>query len=260
MSEPFDKVQVLPSYLKGFTFLWTISPGFSDQFPWKFRVELGHTNAGPWEDISGELENTYAWVEPERRRIQATKDPHLFFRITLSTVSDSYVSQVKTPYGDLNRREYLIVQDIMRQVQLEQSHIAGVPVKLWSKAGWGAPCQECRDPISGAVTDADCEECFGTGRRPAYHGPYEVCATFTPQRRDKRQKKDGPAQIYTRGVRMVGFPTMKDDDIIVDSADDKRYIIDGVEHQTEIRKIPVVQSATAHLLPTSDAAYRLGAE
>jgi hypothetical protein len=260
MDTPFDTVTILPSYLNGFTFLWTISPGFADKFPWKFHVELGHTDAGPWEDISGELENVYAWVEPTRRRIQATKDPHLFFRITLTTPSGAYESQIKTPYGDLCRREYLIVQEIMRQVHLEQQHIAGVPAKLWSKAAWGSPCTVCRDPISGSVTDSDCAECFGTGRQPAYHGPYEVYATFSPQKRDKQQKKGGPTQLYTRSIRMVGFPAMKDDDILVDAADDKRYIVDGVAHQMEIRKVPVVQHATAHLLPTSDAAYRLGVE
>jgi hypothetical protein len=258
MADPFDRVQVLPSYERGFTFLWTISPGFSDPMPWTFHVEEGHTDTGPWEDLSGEIQDIYAWVEPTRRRIQATKDPSLFFRVKLRTQTGTYYSHVKTPYGDLERREYLIVQDIMRRVVLEQRYLAGVCTQLWSKAAWGAKCTECRDPVSGAVTNADCEKCFGTGRQPAYHGPYEVYMTFSPQQRDKKQKADGPAQIYSRQVRMVGFPAMKDDDIIVDPEDGKRYIVDGVVHQTEIRKVPVVQTAIAHELPTSDAAYRLG--
>ena len=58
---------------------------------------------------------------------------------------------------------------------------------------------------------------------------------------------------------MTGFPSAKDDDIVVDTADDKRYIVDGVQQITEIRKIPVIQSLGVHELPTSDPAYRLGA-
>jgi hypothetical protein len=257
MAGPFDKVNVLPSYEKGFTFLWTISPGFSDPLPWKFHVEEGHTDDGPWTDLSGEVQDIFAWVEPTRRRIQATKDPNLFFRVSMSTPNGTYYSHIVTPHGDLDRREYLIVQDIMRRVVLEQAYLAGVCVKIYVKAAWGAPCNDCRDPISGAVTNPDCQKCFGTGRAPGYHGPYEVYGTFGTQSRDKQQKKDGPKQQYTRTLRLVGFPAIKDDDIVVDPSDDKRYIVDGVQHETEIRKIPVVQRANVHELPTSDPAYKL---
>jgi hypothetical protein len=208
--------------------------------------------------LSGEIQDIYAWVEPTRRRIQSTKDPNLFFRVRMITPNGTYYSHVVTPHGDLDRREYLIVQDLMRRIVLEQQYLAGVCIKLYSKAAWGAPCTDCRDPISGAITNPDCDQCFGTGRAPGYHGPYEIYGTFSAQQRDKSQKPDGPAQQYTRQLRLVGFPAVKDDDIVVDPADDKRYIVDGVQHETEIRKIPVVQRANVHELPTSDPAFKIG--
>lgn len=258
MSSPFDTITILPSYEVGFTFLWTISPGFDDPFPWKFHVEEGHTDTGPWEDISGELEDVYAYMET-RKRVLSTKDAILFYRVTLTTPDDTYESHVKTPYGDLNRREYLIVQDLMRRVVLEQRVLAGVPVDLYIKAAWGSTCEECRDPISGDILDSKCDYCMGTGRRPAYHGPYGVYGTLSTVTRDKQAAKTGPKQQYTRQMRMTGFPSAKDDDIVVDPATDKRYIVDGVQQVTEIRTIPVIQSLQVHELPVSDIAYKLGA-
>jgi hypothetical protein len=56
---------------------------------------------------------------------------------------------------------------------------------------------------------------------------------------------------------LIGFPFIKDRDIIVDIKSDKRYSVDGIEHLTEIRRIPVVQQVRVLELPTSDPIYRL---
>jgi len=259
MSSPFTKVSILPSYAKGFTFLWEISAGFGDALPWTFQIEEGPGPEGPWTVISPTLTNIFAWSEVNKKRIVG-KDLILFFRIVMTTPKATYISQIRTPYGDLDRRDYLIVRDIMRREVLQQETMAGIQALMWSRSVWGPKCEACRDPITGSIINSRCGECFGTGYLPPYHGPYQIWATFTPTKRNKEQKPDGTGtiQLYTWDIRMVGFPYAKDNDIIIDMAADKRYVIDGVADLTEIRRIPVIQSLHAKELPTSDPAYKLG--
>jgi hypothetical protein len=202
----------------------------------------------------------FAWVETTKRIVG--KDLVLFFRVTLTTPSGTYHSHIKTPYGDLGRREYLLVRDIMRREVLQQDTLAGVQGRLWIRSVSGGRCTSCVDPITGDTVSSNCKDCLGTGRMPAYHGPYTVWMTFSPTNRDTEQKPDGTGtqQIYVWNIRLVGFPYAKDQDIAIDIATDKRYVIDGVQHLTEIRRIPVVQNLRARELPTSDPAYKLGTE
>ena len=258
MDNPFLKVTILPSYISGFTFIWEISQSYHEQLPWTFTVEEGPSSEGPWIVISPPLVNIFSWFDGKRRVVG--KDPVLFFRVKLVTAEGIHYSAIKTPYGDLDRREYLLVKDIMRREVLQQRTLAGVLAKLWIKATWGAKCTNCIDPITGDVISSNCALCMGTGRLPPYHGPYDVWATFTPTQRNLELKPDGTGlhQPYTWMIRMVGFPYAKDYDIVVDTASDKRYIVDGVNNELEIRRVPVIQVLHANELPVSDPAYRLG--
>lgn len=257
MADIFTKVTIVPSYAAGFIFVWDVSAGFVDPLPWKFTVEEAPTSEGPWEALSPELTNLFAFSDGKRRI--PSKDPVLMFRVKLVTPKGTYYSFERHPYGDLNRREQLIARDIMRREVLEQSGMTAVRVKAFIKATSGAKCTSCTDPITGGIASTNCRHCLGTGRLPPYHGPYELWGTFTPTSRNLELKPDGVGlqQVYDWQVRLVGFPFLKDHDIVVDKVSDKRYIIDGVQHLMELRRVPVVQNVRVVELPTTDPIYRL---
>jgi hypothetical protein len=257
MADIFNQMTILPSYAAGFIFIWDISDGFDDPLPWEFVVEEAPTSEGPWEPISPTLTNIRSFADTVKR--VPGKDLVLMYRVKLVTPKDTYYSFPKHPYGDLNRREQLIVRDIMRREVLQQDDMAGVRIKLWVRATNGPKCTTCLDPITGGVAVTNCKECMGVGFNPPYHGPYEVWGTFSPTRKNTELKPDGTGlqQVYSWQVRLIGFPFIKDRDIIVDIKSDKRYSVDGIEHLTEIRRIPVVQQVRVLELPTSDPIYRL---
>jgi hypothetical protein len=262
MSEQvFTRVTILPSYAQGFTFIWDISKGFSDPFPWKFIVQEAQAEDGPWTDISPELTDSFAYAEVDKSRV-VSKDYVLFFRIHMTTPEGTYISHIRTPYADAPRREYLIIKDIMRREVLQMRTLSGVQSVLWTKATRGNKCTKCLDPITGDPTVPDCDECFGTQYNPPYFGPYTMWATYSPAVRDSQQNPDGAGvkQEYRFNIRLIGFPYVKDQDVIVDPESDKRYLIDGVRHELEIRKVPVIQIATAYELPVTDPIYRLGTD
>lgn len=256
---PFTSIQILPGYATGFTFVWDLLQGFKDPLPWTFAVyQSDAQDEGPWNKISPDLVNRFSWPESGKRVI--SKDPVLFFRISLTTPDGTYYSHTKAPYGELDRREYLIAREIMRREVLQMRKLSGVPTQLWVKSVVGAPCTKCTDPVTGTPLSGACSDCMGTGKSPAYHGPYMLWATFSPAQRNTEMKKDGAglSQQYNFNVRLVGFPYIKDNDVLVDTRSDKRYYVDGVKHLTELRRIPIIQTAMCREIPTSDPAYKLG--
>jgi len=258
MNDVFTQFQILPGYATGFTFTWAITQSLTDPLPWKFYIDEGPSSVGPWDTISPALTNLYSWFDGKKRVVN--KDPVLYFRIRLQTPKNEYISFIKTPYADVTRREYLIVQDIMRRELLQQKDMAAVPGKLWIRATFGPKCPYCKDPVTGEVTSSNCKYCLGVGRLPPFNGPYDMWVTFSPTQRNLELKPDGTglAQPYTWYLRIIGTVLAKDNDIVIDTRSDKRYIVDGVNNELEIRRVPVIQMAHARELPVSDPLYRLG--
>lgn len=257
MADVFTRVTIVPSYAAGFMFLWDISDGFADPLPWLFTVEEAETSAGVWSAVSPTLTNLFAFSDGQRRI--PGKDMVLTYRVKLETPRGTYYSFEKHPYGDLNRREHLIARDIMRRMVLEQSTMSAVRIRVFIRAEYGARCNSCTDPITGGSASANCRQCLGTGRLPPYHGPYELWGTFSPTKRNPEMDPGGAGlrQQYTWQVQLVGYPFLKDRDILIDKTTDKRYVIDGVQHGMELRRIPVVQSVNVFELPTTDPIYKL---
>ena len=240
--------------------MWDMAGDFVDPLPWTFYVEEGLSSVGDWTTISPEagIVNQMIWPEIGKRLIN--KDLVLFFRIRLETGGGTYYSHVKTPYGDLDRREYLLVREMMRKEVLQAEKLAGILGRLWMRATFGTVCVVCRDPVTGSPRNPRCPHCLGTGRDPGFHGPYCVWMTFSPAKRDMHMPADGTGtrQPYDFQVRMIGFPYAKDGDVIVDPNIDKRYYVDQVRIDTEIRRIPVIQTAMVREVPVSDPVHMLG--
>ena len=255
-SNPFNKVHVYPGYAAGFVWTWELRPDFHDSAPWNFTVQQSQDSKGPWTNLSPALENVYLWAESGKRLVN--KDFTLAFRVLLATADGIYESHVVKPYGDLDRREYLIARDIMRRELLQQRKLAGRRSQIWQKSVTGPDCDNCLDPVSRRPTDSNCRVCMGTGRMYPYHGPYLVWATYSTSNRRAETEASGRSRRYQFEVRMIGAPYMKNDDIVINTDTDKRYRVDAVQHLMEVRGIPVAQTMGVLELPVTDPVYRLG--
>jgi len=246
-----------PDYAGGFSFAWEVDPTLSDSGPWVSIVQRADTEEGPWEDISPALTGLYAWSDTGKLVI--AKDPVLYFRVVMTTGSGStYTSRVIQPYGQLGRREFLIVRNMRRQELLQMRQMTGVPGCYYSKAIFGPKCEACTDFVNGDSFSTDCDDCFGTGKTPGYHGPY--CCWFKPSvsQRDKGMKNNRDvSENYGFSFRMLGTPPLKKDDIVVDSTQGKAYYIGVVQSAAELRRVPIVQVVEAREIPTSSPLYKL---
>lgn len=256
MTSPFIDFKIVPSYSRGFTYIWDIAGDFNDPGPWVFEVQEAQAPKGPWIVISPELVNRLAWREDKRPPVN--KANVLYFRMSLKTGSGSYKSPAVQPYGALPRRDFLIAREVMRQALLHSSGMAGVECKVYLLSTFGPKCQKCLDPITGAIRDSHCKHCFGTGRDPAYNGPYDMWMDFSEDvQHQVSVDKNGTVEKKTFQVRAIGSPTLKYGDVIVVPGSDKRYYVRMAAQTTEIRRVPVLQTLTVEEAPQTDKVYDL---
>lgn len=256
MKPVFSGINIAPSYSGGFVFSWDILPDFADPSPWKFRIQESETQAGPWKDVCGPLENSFFYAEKHPRL--APKDQTLYFRIVLETPKGRYVSHVESPYCSLPRREFLLAREIMRKEILMQEKMSGVLSYIWYKSIFGPPCTECGDFVLEDTKDSHCPGCFGTGRMPGYYGPFPAYVSYSPMERNKGlQRPHGVDELYTIQGTVIGSLRLKKDDVVVDPVSDSRFFVGAVRNLVEFRRYPVIQFVMLSEIAKTHVVYKL---
>lgn len=259
MKDVFERIDIAPSYARGFVFAWGMRDDFADPAPWKFAVQESETPGGPWKTISGELENTFFFSEKKPRI--APKDQTLYFRVLLKTPKGEYVSHVESPYCSLPRREFLLAREIMRKSILMQEKMSGVLSFIWYKSIFGPPCDKCGDFVLGETKNSRCPCCFGTGRIPGYYGPFPAYVSYAPMSRDKNmQRPSGVDELYQTTGQVIGSLRLKKDDVVVDPTSNSRFFVGTVQNLVEFRRYPVIQSIVLAEIAKTHIVYKLDAK
>lgn len=256
----FRAFNVAPGYAGGFSYSWEIAGGFNDPAPWSFVVQKGPTAKGPWKDVSPNLVNIIAWRDDGMKNLVGKSDT-LYFRVAMKTPHGTYFSHAVQPYGDLPRREYLLAREIIRRETLRARVLAGVECDLYIRSTFGPKCTFCIDPVTGDVRDSHCKKCFGTGRYPAYFGPHHMLMSFsTDAAHSMDNSNDGTHETRMFEATVVGNPVIKKGDVVVDTRQDKRYVVGMASVVSEVRRVACIQRIGFNEAPLSDPVYRLGVE
>ena len=200
-----------------------------------------------------------AWHDDGGKYLVGKSDT-LYFRVAMTTPVGTYFSHAVQPYGDLKRREFLLAREVMRREALRAKVLSGVQCDVYISSTFGPRCRHCIDPVTGDVRDSHCRWCFGTGRYPAYFGPHRMMMSFSPDAaHHKDASNDGTHETRSFEAMAIGSPILKKGDVIVDVAQDKRYVIGTASVVAEVRRIPCLQQLGIEESPLSDSVYRIGA-
>ena len=255
---PIKALRISPNYLGGFLYAWEMGGGFNDPAPWIFKVQVGQTADGPWDDVSPELVNVIAWRDEGGKHLYG-KSNVLYFRVVMRTSRKTYFSHAVQPYGDLPRREFLLAREIMRRECLRARVLAGVECDVYISSTFGPKCPHCIDPVTGDVRDSHCKWCYGTGRYPAYFGPHKMMLSFsTDQAHHKETSNDGTHETKTFEALAIGNPVLKKGDVVIDVRQDKRYVVGVTSIISEVRRVACLQKLGFDESAISDSVYRIG--
>lgn len=255
------QLYVLPNYYAGHTYTWDVAKEFSDPGPWSFVIQ---------ENETGKEEETDSWVTlndtplvdvfsfSDTFKVLHSKDFLTIYRVVMTTPNGTYYSRAVGPYNELPRKDFLIAREIMRKELLDMREYGGVPVGIWKVATKGDPCTDCVHPTTGVVLDPDCPICGGTGTKEGWHGPYDGFAKFSPRSSNKTIDELTMSDPQIFQVRMLAYPFLIRNDLLVDLTSDRRYSIEKVESAFEMRRIPIIYNLTVSEITPSDGRYRLG--
>lgn len=250
-------MDITPGYSGGFTYCWEVSGAFDDPGPWVFTVQMGITDGGPWKDLSPALPNVMSWTDLNNRYLVG-KSNTLYFRVRLKTPKGTYFSSVLQPYGTLGRRDFLIAREIIRREALRAKVLSGVLCRVYIRSTFGPRCRKCLDPDTGQIRDSHCKYCFGTGRDPAFMGPYHMWMSFsTDAAHTEDDDKTGTHEAKTFEALAIGNPALKRGDLIIESRTDKRYLVEMCAVAAEVRRVPCLQRVTISEAPLGDVIYKV---
>jgi hypothetical protein len=273
MSSNLIKLQVVPNFYEGHTYLWDVAPEFIEPFPWKFTVEWAEVPYDDQTTVPGDpqwkmlsppdMVNVFAWAD--RQRAVYSKDFNQQYRVRLTAGGRTLYSAPHTIFADVDRASWMYIREIQRKELLAMRALSGVPSHLFQRRQTGVPCTSCLDPSTGQAADASCPWCFGTGKLGGYHGPYPAWTKLGIQPRSKSYGQgEGETEVMTdvrKGVaRYIGNPYVFSKDIIVDTSSQRRYVVDATEPELELRRIPVILNLQVSELPVQSIVYKLGTD
>lgn len=258
---PFRRVSV-DHMIRGVTRVWwQLEPDFKQPGPYVFQLQLGKTglrNATDWVNIGAPVTNNYLAYDPGWDDSGYELLSH--YRITLTTPTETYVSQTASCFGELNEHDWALSREIIRKEQV-RNRLVSTPGFLVKPMRFGEPCPRCRDQLTQEITDSDCPVCQGTGFRVGYHPPLEMqCWDLSPQ--TITEQVDEQIKGTTRDnpyitARVIGFPALNKNDIWVNAASDERWLIESVQIIAALRNVPLVYNVQLGLMPFSNPIYAL---
>lgn len=180
------------------------------------------------------------------------------FRVTVSDGVNYYESFVVKPHELWNRRDFLIVNEIIRRHGKTIDKYNGMPGWLLKRKNFGQKCTDCADTTwssgSSNVNDDYCATCYGTGFVGGYYDKVKmsVLGVENPRQQDRSAGVIEPAVLTAQAV---AIPEVMPEDIWVNEQTGRRYRIIQVQDTVVHRGIVVVSQMAMGPLPLNHPVY-----
>lgn len=256
---PFRRVSV-DHMVRGVTRVWwQLEPLFNDPGPYVFQLQYGNTgipDSPDWHNVGSPVTDGYVAHDDVWR--SASSDLTLHYRVTLTTPTDTYVSQPVNCFGELPERDWLIAREVIRREQLRHKYVS-VSGYLLKPYRFGRPCKRCRDSLTGEPLDSNCGVCNGTGFEVGYHPPLPMqCWDLSLQNITEHQDLQMKGTTRENAVvtaRVIGFPALNRNDIWINGKSDERWLIHAIQVAAALRGVPLIYTVQMGLIPFSNPAY-----
>jgi hypothetical protein len=237
---------------------WAMNPAFRGPGPWSFKLQRGRAvDDDQWVDISSTTDQPWLY---DNHPSLSQHDRTTFYRVILTDAKGvQYISQPVSIFQDWNHYDWRLMREIVRKETLVQRKKGGTFGYLLKRRQWGQPCTSCVDPNSGAILDAHCPECFGTGIMGGYYDPIVYYMVMNPGKRMKRLTPDqGVIADVVETGRCLAWPVPEGNDIWVQGNVNRRYrIMPDVEVIARHRGIDVILDVRMAELAQEDIVYQV---
>lgn len=259
MNKPFTRVTVSPNFAIGHLIQWKLDNSFAEAEPYNFIVEV--SGAPDFSDVAYELPAGDMYFVVEAPGFKQAFEVDLYYRVKLTTGDNKVFYSQVIVFGATveNRRNYKLASEISRKELLRSRKYTGFGTYLLKRKTFGEVRQDAVDPISGApITDNVSD--FGTGLNGGYYSPVKIITSYEQGKQTRTLSEAGLGlnESFIVKMRMIGYPYVETQDIIVDGDTDERFIVKEVESIFfPGTSIVLIQTLTAGFVPYTDPIYKI---
>lgn len=219
-------------------------------FAYTFQVLRSESSSGPWDPLTKPFKNAFYFRDVSPALLHKWRNLYYILRVTdlRTTETMDFGPTAQLPEPDL------IALEIMRQEDVLMREFVGRKCWLFPVKTFGPRCI-CFDPVKGKKTRSNCPTCFDTGYLGGYLSPVECYVQIDPSANANQKTPLGQQQMNNTGARLISFPPIKPDDILVE-AENRRWKVVTVAMTARLRAV-VHQELTLHEIPRGDAEYKL---
>lgn len=256
MQHPFLDAAVSPTYGRYTArILWRVAQGFEKGYFFILKSPNGVTN---FRQI-GVVENGNNFEDTEL--LPVGKFTETYYKIITKQGDQEYFSDPIGTFGKITREEFCVARYILG---LESRVMKQFTQVMAFQVASGKPCPVCTDPDTNQKIGISlCTHCYGTGHEGGYRpGMWTFMRLIQESPRAKVDSPDGAgtAEPTNYKAHMLAFPSLSKDDLLVDPATDRRYLVDLTDVSMFKGKIPITMTAELQLLRRNDIRYKLPLE
>lgn len=256
---PFTSINLKLDIASGHLLSWTIDPLFTDPEPHTFYIEVSDDPL--FNVILREIKVGNFPSGRDTKGLHQNFNNVLNYRIRLDTSEGTYYSDVvNTNFAPLTRRQYAIANEIIRKELMLMEKFTGINISVLKRKIYGPSVEDKSiDPISGvALTDESPNH--GNEKTKGYYDQIHSWMSNAGGKSINRLDPSGTGAVnsFIQQVRMLPFPIVNYNDIVIDVDADLRYIVKEVDFVTYPgTNIILIQNVQLSLLPTSDPVYSI---
>lgn len=260
---PFKRVMVDHMFHGTTRIWWELDPSFSDPLPRTFQLQAGYTGSGSaldWVNVGDPGTDTWYLEDDSKSRDPAGKLILTHYRVLITTARNNYVSNPAGIWGVLEKKDWLMAQEIVRKERLRLG-LTGMQFYLLKRFRYGVTNDANTDTLTGEVIDSRHPGSWGTPFKVGYHPPVLIEIDSSNWSYEETRGGDNVAAHSGLQVsiapRMVAHPFIHAEDVLVDFRTDQRWSVDKVAVVSNWRGVPLIVQPTLNLLPHNNVVYKI---
>ncbi len=216
-----------------------------------FVLRSGDSPEGPYQQLAGPLVDQYSLRDVQVSLLHKWRQ--YYYQIKVVHVPTGK-TQTFGPTASASPEPDLIAAAIYREEDLLFREFIGRRCWLFPARTFGPRCS-CWDIILQRQTRSGHALCFGTGFLGGFMSPIEAWVQIDPTGQVKKPTPLGQSQTVDTAARMIYFPPVSQNDILVESENRRWRVISSTP--TERLRAKVRQELALHEIPKGDIEYDL---
>lgn len=249
--QAFRDVSVFPSHSTHTAIVaWVTDPALKDA---EFYVYRKWDGGATWELLNEEA--AYGTTYADTNFDITNKQQVPMYKVLALVGEKEYVSPEVGVFGKVTRKDFGVAQNIIRSLYL-QARRDGTPV-LYYPAIKNGKMSSSLDSATETKTDSCTSSDYGTNYEGGYYRPFLTYVRMLGAKLVRSNRlDDGNYDENVQQVQFLAFPPVRSEDLVVDVATDRRWLVaEGIQAQMVRAVIPVSYTTTMSLQSHSHPCY-----